>query len=94
MTNRRRFVQQSLAASTGVFYIAKTSWAQKSPGDTINVAVIGFGGRGGSHISGYRGQSKEGVNVAALCDVDSKVLSKGVAGFEKDKLKVTGYTDI
>ena len=94
MTNRRRFVQQSLAASTGVFYIAKTSWAQKSPGDTINVAVIGFGGRGGSHISGYRGQSKEGVNVAALCDVESKVLSKGVAGFEKDKLKVTGYTDI
>ena len=94
MTNRRRFVQQSLAASTGVFYIAKTSWAQESPGDTINVAVIGFGCRGGSHISGYRGQAKEGVNVAALCDVDSKVLSKGVAGFEKDKLKVTGYTDI
>ena len=94
MTNRRRFVQQSLAASTGVFYIAKTSWAQKSPGDTINVAVIGFGGRGGSHISGYRGQSKDGVRVAALCDVDQKVLSKGIAGFEKDKLQVTGYTDI
>jgi predicted dehydrogenase len=94
MTNRRRFVQQSLATSTGVFYIAKTSWAQKSPGDTINVAVIGFGGRGGSHISGYRGQSKDGVRVAALCDVDQKVLSKGIAGFEKDKLQVTGYTDI
>ena len=39
MTNRRSFLKQSAAASTGVFYIAKTSWAQKSPGDTINVAV-------------------------------------------------------
>ena len=65
MTNRRRFLTQSVAASTGVFYIAKTSWAQKSPGDTLNVAVIGFGGRGGSHISGYKKLKDEGVRVAA-----------------------------
>lgn len=98
MTNRRRFLQQSVAASTGVFYIAKTSWAQKSPGDTINVAVIGFNGRGGSHISGYKGLGKEGVRVAALCDVDSNVLSRGLAGFDKDpdkdQHKVAGYTDL
>lgn len=92
MNTRRRFLTQS--AATGVFYIAKTSWAQKSPGDTINVAVVGFGGRGGSHISGYRSQSKEGVRVAALCDVDRKVLDKGVAGFKDEKLRPTGYTDI
>ena len=54
-TTRRSFIQRTVAASTGVFYIAKTSWAQKSPGDTINMAVIGFNGRGGSHISGYKG---------------------------------------
>ncbi len=94
MNTRRSFLTQSLAASTGVFYIAKTSWAQKSPGDTVNVAVIGFGGRGGSHISGYRKLKDEGVRVAALCDVDSKVLGKGVDAFDKDKLKVTGYTDL
>lgn len=94
MNSRRRFLQQSVAASTGVFYIAKTSWARKSPGETINMAVIGFGGRGGSHISGYRKLDKEGVQVAALCDVDKNILNKGVAGFEKDKLKVTGYTDL
>ena len=93
MTNRRRFLTQS--AATGVFYIAKTSWAQKSPGDTVNVAVVGFGGRGGSHISGFRGLGKEGVRVAALCDVDSAVLEKkGLAPFAKEKLKPTGYTDI
>jgi predicted dehydrogenase len=92
MTNRRRFLSQS--AATGVFYIAKTSWAQKSPGDTVNVAVVGFGGRGGSHISGYRALSKEGVRVAALCDVDRRVLDKGVSGFKDEKLQPTGYTDI
>ncbi|MEZ5387667.1 MAG: Gfo/Idh/MocA family oxidoreductase [Prosthecobacter sp.] len=94
MTNRRSFLKQSAAASTGVFYIAKTSWAQKSPGDTINMAVIGFGGRGGSHISGYKKLKNEGVRVAALCDVDSNTLSKGVGSFDKEKLKVTGYTDL
>ena len=94
MNTRRSFLTQSVAASTGVFYIAKTSWAQKSPSDTVSVAVIGFGGRGGSHISGYRNLKNDGVRVAALCDVDSKVLGKGVDAFDKDKLKVTGYTDL
>lgn len=95
MTNRRRFLTQSAAASTGVFYIAKTSWAQKSPGDTIHVAVVGFGGRGGSHISGYRSQKKEGVQVAALCDVDTAVIEKkGLAVFKDEKIKPATYTDI
>ncbi len=93
MSSRRRFLQQSVAATTGVFYIAKTSWA-KSPGDSINVAVIGFNGRGGSHISGYKGLKKEGVNVAALCDVDRKVLDRGLQGFDKEKIKVQGYSDL
>ncbi|MGV3663198.1 MAG: Gfo/Idh/MocA family protein [Prosthecobacter sp.] len=92
--NRRSFLTQSVAASTGVFYIAKTSWAQKSPGDTMNVAVIGFGGRGGSHISGYKKLGNEGVRVAALCDVDQKILGKAVDSFDKEKQKVTGYTDL
>jgi predicted dehydrogenase len=96
MTSRRTFLTQS--AATGVFYIAKTSWAQKSPGETINMAVIGFGGRGGSHISGYRSLGKKGeaVQVAALCDVDSSVLNgkKGIGQFEGEKIVPTGYTDI
>jgi predicted dehydrogenase len=94
---RRSFIKQITAASAGsVFYIAKTSWAQKSPGETINMAVVGFGGRGGSHISGYLGLGKKGeaVKVAALCDVDSKVLGKRAAEFSKNKSPVQTYTDI
>ena len=94
MTSRRRFLTQSAAASTGVFYIAKTSWAQKSPGDTINMAVIGFGGRGSAHISGYKGLKNEGVKVAALCDVDSGVLGKHVQAFDKEGQKVLAYADM
>ncbi len=96
-TTRRSFIQRTAAASTGVFYIAKTSWAQKSPGDTVNVAVIGFHGRGGAHISGYKGLGKEGVRIAALCDVDSKVLSGGLDHLNKDskdKIKAVGYSDM
>ncbi len=93
-TTRRDFIQRTAALSTGVFYIAKTSWAQKSPGETVNVAVIGFNGRGGSHISGFKGLAKEGVRVAALCDVDSKVLERGLGALDKDKIKAQGYTDL
>lgn len=94
MNTRRHFLKQSVAASTGVFYIAKTSWAQKSPGDTINMAVIGFGGRGGSHISGYKKLKNDGVRIAALCDVDSGFLGKQMKNFDGEKQKVTGYTDM
>ena len=96
MTRRRSFIKQSAAASAGVFYIAKTSWAQKSPGDTVNVAVIGFGGRGVAHISGYNKLNKDGagVRVAALCDVDSKTLDKGLQSYDQEKIKVTGYSDL
>jgi predicted dehydrogenase len=93
MSTRRHFLSRSAALSTGAFYIAKSSWAQ-SPNEKINVAVIGFKGRGGSHISGFKGLKKEGVHIAALCDVDSAVLSKGIASLDQDGIKPTGYTDI
>ncbi len=94
MTNRRSFLKQSAAASGGVFYIAKTSWAQKSPGDTVNVAVIGFGGRGGSHIDSYKKLKNEGVRIAALCDVDRNVMGKRVQALDQDNIKVAQYTDM
>jgi predicted dehydrogenase len=96
-TPRRQFIKQATALTAGsVFYIARTSWAQKSPGETINVAVVGFKGRGGSHISGFSALGKKGeaVRVAALCDVDSSVLNKRVSEESKGKEKVQGYTDI
>ena len=94
MLSRRRFLHQTAGAATGVFYIAKTSWAQKSPNDTVNVGVIGFNGRGEAHLKGYRGLKKEGVQVAGLCDVDQRVLDRGMSGFGKEKIKPNGYRDL
>ena len=65
--DRRGFLKAG-AAAAGVFYIAPTSWAQKSPGDTLNSVVVGFNGRGGAHIGALSGLKDSGVRLAALCD--------------------------
>ena len=91
--NRRGFLKTS-AAATGLFYIAPTSWAQKSPGDTLGALCIGIGGRGQSHIEGMVKLKESGVRLNALCDVDSTILGKSVASQDKKGTKITGYTDI
>src|SRR6267142_357013 len=58
----------------------------------IRCAVVGFHGRGQSHIQDLRGL--KGVRLVALCDVDSKVLERGVASCESVGQKVQGYTDV
>jgi predicted dehydrogenase len=61
--------------------------------DTINVCVMGVNGRGGSHIEGFGTQ--EGVNVYAICDVDTKALEKGKARCAKVGLpEPKTFTDI
>ena len=91
--SRRGFLKASAAAG-GVFYVAPTSWAQKSPGDTLNAVVVGFGGRGQAHISALSGLKESGVRLSALCDVDENVLRKNVDAQDKKGVKVTAYTDI
>lgn len=91
--DRRGFLKAAGTAA-GVFYIAPTSWAQKSPGDTLNAVVVGFNGRGQSHISALGGLKDSGVRLTALCDVDDTVLRKGVDAQDKKGVKVTAYSDI
>ena len=92
-TSRRSFLKQA-GFGVSTFYIAKTSWAQSSPGDTIHTAVIGFRSRGRGHISGVSGLKHKGVALSALCDVDSKVLAGGIANLDKKGIKAKGYTDM
>jgi len=60
--------------------------------EDIRVGVVGFNGRGGSHISGFGGL--KGVRVVALCDVDQTVLDRGVQKFKDLGKPVQGYQDI
>ena len=59
--------------------------------DTIRVGVIGLNGRGGGLVNEFR--RVHGVQITALCDVDSAVLSRRMAEAEKAGDKPQGFTD-
>jgi predicted dehydrogenase len=81
--SRRHFIKTSaLAASAlGFPFIARS----QSPNSEIRVGIIGFNGRGQSHISDLL--KINGVKITGLCDVDAAVLGKA-----KDSLSKTGQT--
>ncbi len=100
--DRRTFLKSTLITTAGAGLwpgltgkpFARGAVPTPGPNETIRVAVVGFGGRGGDHISGMRKLASKGVKLVALCDVDSKVLAAGVDAASKQKEKVEGYTDV
>ena len=64
---RRSFVQGSLAA-TAVLTSAPHFAKAKSPNGKMSVAIVGAGGRGGSHLGAFLGNSK--TDVTYIVDVD------------------------
>ena len=101
--DRRTFLKSTLISSvgaslwpalTGTQALGATARRAPGPNDTIHVAVVGFGGRGGDHISGLRKLADKGVKIVALCDVDSKILAAGVDSFAKRDEKVEAYADV
>ncbi|MEW6302298.1 MAG: Gfo/Idh/MocA family oxidoreductase [Verrucomicrobiota bacterium] len=93
--NRRHFLKSSLFATAATIGWTAKSWSQVAgANDRIRVATIGFNSRGKDHIGGMVKLAPEGVKYVALCDVDSKVLAKGVADAEKRGDKVQGYSDL
>ena len=74
----RRVFTRTAAATTAA--LAIPGWAiadrrlPRSANDTMRIAVAGLNGRGRNHLVGF--QRLDGVEVVALCDPDSKVLSE------------------
>ena len=66
----------------------KASGNIQGANDRVRIAVAGLNGRGGSHISGWKGQKK--VEILGLVDTDKKVLDRRLKQVEWDK----GYTDV
>ncbi|HEV8292858.1 MAG TPA: Gfo/Idh/MocA family oxidoreductase [Tepidisphaeraceae bacterium] len=90
--SRRRFMQTTASAAF-VGGVVNFAWAQeqkpadsKSPGEAVNVGVVGANGQARANIERV---SKAGANVVALCDVDGTRLAEGAKGFEKARQ----YTD-
>ena len=75
--SRRAFLRNTVMAAPAV----GAGWAQRSPNETIRIAVVGFHGRGRAH---YRAFAKiPNVKVAALCDADERLFPGAVAEIEK-----------
>jgi predicted dehydrogenase len=100
--NRRYFLEQSLLASAAAMasqsrYLGSQASAAElqedtkspkvGPNDTIRVAVIGAGGRGGSHVDGFAG--RPGTEVTHICDCDE---AAGKRMTEKAASKQNGRT--
>lgn len=88
--SRRSFLTGSVAA--GAAMVLPTSRVLGA-NDDIRVAVIGFNGQGGGHISTLA--KMKGVRLVALCDVDPAVLARKVAELDKIGVKVEQtYSDV
>ncbi|HUT92890.1 MAG TPA: Gfo/Idh/MocA family oxidoreductase [Thermoguttaceae bacterium] len=69
-TTRRQFVKQSLAATVALSvapYIAKA----QAPNGKLGAAVVGAGGRGGTHVGAFLGDSR--TAIVAIVDADEGV---------------------
>ncbi len=80
-TTRREFLGRAAAAAPAI----GAGWAQRSPNETINIAVVGFRSRGRAHYHAYA--KIPNVRIAWLCDVDERLFPEGVAEVEQ----LTGY---
>ena len=79
---RRDFVKTA-AATTILLGTSRTAWAGAN--DRVRVAVMGLNGRGKSHLGGYA--KVENVEVAVLCDPDSRLFAPTTKAFFGDKGK-------
>jgi predicted dehydrogenase len=88
-SNRRQFLGTAIGAAG---LASLPTWAAPTgANEEIRVAVIGFNGRGQSHIGELL--KKKGVRIVALCDVDKNVLDRQVKDFAKKNITVRTYTD-
>ena len=82
MTKRRDFVKKSVLGTAGIA-IGGMGFSSKSyasiigANERINIAVIGIGGRGGSHINSWCSlKDSHNVQLITLCDTDEKFFAE------------------
>jgi len=87
---RRNFMKRTAAVGAGLT-LAPFSRV-RGANDDIRAAVVGINGRGGSHINAF--DRMDGVRLAALCDVDRRVLENKAKRFKDRNQPVQTYVDI
>ncbi len=93
--SRRQFLKASLLTGASLA-VPRPAWSRVlGANDTIQLAVVGFGGRGQDHINELQQQGQPGnVRIVALCDVDEQILGRQLQAFDKRGQKVQGYRDV
>src|SRR5436190_16558416 len=89
---RRSFLTRTALAGAALSLPARVRAQAPGANSDIRIGVIGFNGRGQSHISAYLGM--KGVRIVALCDVDANVLEKGVKQLQGKNLEVKAFKDM
>jgi predicted dehydrogenase len=95
IVNRRRFLKQTSATAAGLAALGGLNLlrAGESPNQKLVVAVMGCNSRGLVHIESWL--QVPNVEVAYICDVDSRALAKGIeAVAKKQRRKPKGEKDI
>src|SRR5256885_9282215 len=78
---RRDFLKKTAFAVAAISAAGgQTSRAKISPGEKLNLGIIGVANRGGENLSAVAGE-----NIVALCDVDAKYLSAAAQKFPSAK---------
>ncbi|MDB6025279.1 MAG: oxidoreductase domain protein [Verrucomicrobiales bacterium] len=90
--SRRSFIQRTALTSAALTFTARSWSLVNGANSDIRIGVIGFHGRGETHIDEFK--KMKGVRITALCDVDKGVLNRGVDKLKKADLEVTPYADI
>jgi predicted dehydrogenase len=80
-SSRRDVLKAGALFATGLALPRRTFAAN----DKLDIAFIGSGGRGGANLNSITKQSLVGVNVVALCDVNSTTLGSAAAKFPDAK---------
>jgi predicted dehydrogenase len=94
--SRRGFLKVSAAgaAGAGVFSgVTLADWRVWGANDDIRIGIMGFNGKGKSHIKAFE-QSGKGSRVVALCDVDTAIIKRGQDMLKKKDIKVETFVDI
>ena len=78
---RRSFVTTAAAAGAGVVIVPRHVLGRgfQAPSDTVNIAVVGIGGMGGSNARALMSQ-----NIVAICDVDDSYAEKQLDAVQDD----------
>lgn len=97
-TDRRQFIKQAAVAAGSLSGLASARGELVvSPNEKLNVALVGLGGMGASHLDWCMARPE--IKVTALCDVDANHLSRAQqkaanAKSSKDFREIVGANDV